>query len=128
MKVVQINVADYGSTGKIMLQIAQKSREEGIEAYTFSRCWKGNPTAAEGHKYFGYFYDNLFHRSAGPIFGLSERLSRIGTKKLVKELTEISPDIIHLHNLHGWFINLPILMKYIKSINYHLEYLNFLYF
>lgn len=114
MKVALINVTNYGSTGKIMLQIAQKCREEGIEAYTFSRKWKDNPDFIEGHRFFGYFYDNLFHRAVGPVLGMGERLSVLGTKKLVKELEAISPDIIHLHNLHGWFVNLPILMKYIK--------------
>ncbi len=115
MKVALINVTNFGSTGKIMLQIAQKCREEGIEAYTFSRRWKDNPSSIEGHRFFGYFYDNLFHRAVGPVIGKGERLSILGTKKLVKELKAISPDIIHLHNLHGWFINLPILMKYIKQ-------------
>ena len=115
MKVASINTVDYGSTGKIMLQIAQTCREDGIEAYTFSRKWNNNSTPCEGHKYFGYFFENVIHRTAGTTLCLTERLSVFGTKQLVKELKRISPDIIHLHNLHGWYINLSILMKYIKK-------------
>lgn len=115
MKVAQVNTVDNGSTGKIMLQIAQKCREDGIEAYTFSRRWMNNPAPAEGHKYFGYIAGNVVHRAVGPVICRGERMSRFGTQRLIKELKAISPDIIHLHNLHGWYINLPILMKYIKQ-------------
>ena len=117
MKVALINVTNYGSTGKIMLQIAQKCREEGIEAYTFSRKWKDNPDFIEGHRFFGYFYDNLFHRAVGPVLGMGERLSVLGTKKLVKELEAISPDIIHLHNIHDHWLNYKILFEYLNTTN-----------
>ena len=41
MKIVEINTVHVGSTGKIMLQIADEARSQGHEAYTFSRAWKG---------------------------------------------------------------------------------------
>lgn len=37
------------------------------------------------------------------------------TKKLIKEIEEYNPDVIHLHNLHGYYINLEILFNYLKT-------------
>lgn len=39
------------------------------------------------------------------------------TKKLIKEIEAYNPDVIHLHNLHGYYINVEILFKYLKSAN-----------
>ena len=37
------------------------------------------------------------------------------TKKLVKIIKEYNPDLIHLHNLHGYYVNIPILFNYLKN-------------
>ena len=39
--VVEINTSDYGSTGNIMLQIADCGEKNGFSVYTVSRKWKG---------------------------------------------------------------------------------------
>jgi glycosyltransferase involved in cell wall biosynthesis len=41
--------------------------------------------------------------------------SRRATIQFIKKLREISPDIIHLHNIHGYFINIEILFDYIRE-------------
>lgn len=117
MKIVEINTVDYGSTGKIMLQIAECARENGYEVYTFSRAWKNNKAPAYGHKYFGTFLDNLLHRILGPFTGREGSFSQRGTRQLLEKLDEIQPDLIHLHNLHGWYINYSLLFDYIKKRN-----------
>lgn len=43
--------------------------------------------------------------------------STTATKRLVDRLKEINPDIIHLHNLHGYFLNYKILFDYLKESN-----------
>lgn len=37
------------------------------------------------------------------------------TRKLIEELERFKPDIIHIHNLHGYYINSEILFDYLKS-------------
>ena len=49
--------------------------------------------------------------------GFEGLFSISATKKLLHILDEIKPDIIHLHNLHGWYINFPLLFNYIKKRN-----------
>ena len=114
MKVVQINSVSYGSTGKIMLNIAETIRENGGTAYTFSGSQRKN-IASDTHRIFGSWAENLVHRGISVITGISERGSSVGTRKLLREIDQISPDILHLHNLHGWYINIPMLFDYIRK-------------
>lgn len=117
MNIVEINTCDYGSTGKIMLRIAKKARENGNIVFTFSRKWIHQPQPSEGHDYFGYFIENALHKILAKVTGFSECFSYFGTKRLINKIKKINPDIIHLHNLHGCYINLPLLFKYIKKNN-----------
>ncbi|MBR2443938.1 MAG: glycosyltransferase [Clostridia bacterium] len=117
MKIVEINTVHYGSTGKIMLQIADLAREQGHEAYTFSRAWSGQALPNEHHTFFGSYLENGIHRFVAPITGNECMYSKAGTKKLIKWLKEIEPDVVHLHNLHGFYINLPLLFGYLKTIS-----------
>ena len=117
MKIVEINTVHYGSTGKIMLQIADLAREQGHEAYTFSRAWSKQALPNENHTFFGSYLENGIHRFVAPITGNECMYSRAGTKKLIKRLKEIEPDVVHLHNLHGFYINLPLLFGYLKTIS-----------
>ncbi len=115
MKIVAINLCHYGSTGRIMLQIADRAREQGHEVYTFSRAWDKQPPAPVGHAFFGTVLDNVIHHTVGPFFGKNEMLSARGTRMLIRRLEEIAPDVIHLHNLHGWYIHVPVLFDYIRK-------------
>lgn len=119
MKIAQINMISYGSTGKIMLQIAETAREHGHEVKTFStvpydKKAKGAPFGGEHHTVFGSKKENRRHYYFGGIFG-NGLFSRKGTKELIKHLRAFQPDVVHLHNLHKFCINLPILFRYLKE-------------
>lgn len=119
MKVAHINMLHFGSTGKIMLGIAEVAREKGDEVWTFSpRYYQRHtrpifPTIA-GHSYFGNSIENMLHLRLAQLSGFHGCFSVIGTRQLVKSLQRISPDIVHLHNLHNWTINLPMLFGYLR--------------
>lgn len=120
MKVAQINMVPYGSTGKIMLQIAETAREYGHDVLCFvtepfSCEGKRKPIEEKGLVYYGSFYENMIHNYLGKLFGLNGRFSYFGTKQLVNKLKEFSPDIVHLHNLHSFCIDLPVLFKYLRE-------------
>lgn len=115
MKIAQINISHYGSTGKIMLQIADQARARGHECKTFSRAWKNQTAPNPDHAFFGSYLSNGLHHAFATITGKNEEYSKKGTKKLVKILENYQPDLLHLHNLHGWFIHLPTLFAYIKK-------------
>lgn len=115
MKVAEINYGIRGSTGSIMLNIADMVRQQGGEAVTFSAP-KDEP-APKCHRYFGTKTENLVHRCFSVFTGISGTGSVRGTKALLAELEVFQPDVLHLHNLHGWFINLPMLFDFIRRHN-----------
>lgn len=120
MRIAQINMIPYGSTGKIMLQIATTAREQGMEArsYTtdlFSIGGKKPRVVAEDLYYYGSFYENMIHNYLGKLLGRNGHYSYFGTQQLIKMLKEFSPDIVHLHNLHCNCIHLPSLFKYLQK-------------
>ena len=42
-------------------------------------------------------------------------VARRATKKLINQIKEYNPDVIHLHNLHGYYINVELLFEYLKK-------------
>lgn len=120
MRIAEINMMHIGSTGKIMLSIAQSAREAGAEAKTFSpryyrRDWKEDFPEIPSHSYFGSRTENMLHLRLSQITGYHGCFSQLGTYRLLRELDRYKPDVIHLHNLHNWTINLPMLFGYIKK-------------
>lgn len=122
MRIAIINMLPYGSTGKIMLQTAQVAREAGhtVRTYATEPFSVNGPTkkvSAPNHHYWGSFRENMFHYCLGSALGRNGCYTKAGTRWLVKELEKFRPDVLHLHNLHSFCINLPILFDYIKKNN-----------
>ena len=120
MRIAQINAVTFGSTGRIMLQIAEQARSHGHEVYTyspypFSKKYQKCPDAPVGHAYFGTWAERRAGNLLGRVFGLDGCYMKRGTKKLVKELRAQKIELLHLHNLHGYCIHLPTLFDYIKK-------------
>lgn len=114
MKVAQINAYNFGSTGKIMLGIAEVSKENGIDAFTFSSSRKAI-SGKMGHYCFDSKFDYMVHMIGAIFLGFETDFSYFATKRLIKRLDQIKPDIIHLHNTHGYYLNHPLFFKYIKK-------------
>lgn len=123
MRIAEINMTDVGSTGRIMLQIAQCARERGHEVKTFSpvpfslrnRSKMEPQKEILGHTYYGDYWTRGIHSILGYGLGLNGLCSVHATAELIRQLKEFSPDVLHLHNLHWWCINLPMLFRYIKK-------------
>ena len=120
MRIAEINMIPYGSTGKIMLQIAETARKAGHEVRTYSTVpFDKKPKQAEieaiDHYTFGSFTENKKHYYLGSLFGSNGLYSKKGTRELIRALMEFKPDIVHLHNLHKFCINLPLLFGYLKK-------------
>ena len=114
MNIASINISDYGSTGRIMLYLSDYARRAGHDSVTYSRNWWGNRIRS-GHFFFGYKTEHLIHHALGIITGMEGTFSFYSTAELIKQLNSFHPDILHLHNLHGWYINLSLLFDYIKQ-------------
>lgn len=114
MKVLEINSVNYGSTGKIMFSIADVAQKEGFTVYTTSGFTK-RKTNRERWFITSHAPAKLFHKYMAMITGYNGCFSVIPTLRLLKRMDKIKPDLIHCHNLHGWFLNLPLFFRYVKK-------------
>ena len=114
MVVYQINVeANFGSTGKIAEALGTMVQQNGGTAFL-----------AHGRKYrsselntykVGNLWSYGFHFLISRLFDGQGRGSYFATKRLVRHLKNTKPDIIHLHNIHGYFINYKVLFTFLKE-------------
>lgn len=119
MRIVQINGGAKGSTGKIMMGIAEVARAQGHEVMCASPITTTNRDAGEDCGYYriGTFNSRRVNVALARITGFNGCFAWLGTYKLLKKIDEFKPDIIHLHNLHDSYINLSMLFSYIKKHN-----------
>ena len=113
MKYVQINAYGYGSTGSIMRNIHKERLRDGDESYI---AWARGPASREPNEYrFGTKFYVYMHAGLHRLFGMGGLMgSKRATEQLVSWLEDIDPDVVHLHNLHGYTIHLPVLFNYLK--------------
>ena len=119
VRIVQINGGAKGSTGKIMTGIAEVARAQGHEVMCASPITTTNRDAGEDCGYYriGTFNSRRLNVALARITGFNGCFAWFETYKLLKKIDEFKPDIIHLHNLHDSYINLPMLFSYIKKHN-----------
>ena len=70
-----------------------------------------------GYYRIGTFNSRRVNVALARITGFNGCFAWFETYKLLKKIDEFKPDIIHLHNLHDSYINLPMLFSYIKKHN-----------
>jgi len=119
VRIVQINGGAKGSTGKIMMGIADVARAQGHEVMCASPITTTNRDAGEDCGYYriGTFNSRRLNVALARITGFNGCFAWFETYKLLKKIDEFKPDIIHLHNLHDSYINLSMLFSYIKKHN-----------
>ncbi len=112
MKIVQINCVPNGSTGHIASDIHRKLLELGYEsffAYGVGQCDLENTYKISN------WFDNHLHIYLSRYTGFHGFFSVFATLKFVKYLKKVKPDLVHLHNIHGYYINVPVLFNYLKK-------------
>ena len=112
-KLIQINTVCNGSTGNIMRQIQIEAQNQGYETISFYGRRKGY--ADLPCEKFGNAVGFWSHVIWNTITDKQGRFSNCITKKMIKRIKEEAPDIIHLHNLHGYYLNYPLLFKYLRE-------------
>ncbi|MCR4831834.1 MAG: glycosyltransferase [Pseudobutyrivibrio sp.] len=116
MKILMINsVCGIRSTGRICTDLAIKLEEQGHEVKI---AYGRENVPAQFERFavrIGSDWDVTCH-------GLKTRLwdgmglgSKSATKKFIEWVKEYNPDVIHLHNIHGYYINIPVLFDYLQT-------------
>lgn len=114
MKVLQINtVCGNGSVGRITVDIShalEKNGDECLIAY-------GRRSAPEGVNAwkFGTNLDMGFHVLSTFFRGEHGFASKLQTRRLIEKIKEYDPDVIQLHNIHGFYLNVEQLFAYLRE-------------
>lgn len=116
MKVLQINsVCGIGSTGRIATDIHNILIKQGHESYI--AFGKDLPRNCNNTIKIGTKFDNYYHVAKTRVFDKHGFGSVQATHRFIEKVKEIDPDIIHLHNIHGYYINIEVLFNYLKEAN-----------
>lgn len=114
MNVAFLNAVAYGSTWRIVESLADALQKEGHRTLTAAGfTWK--KSTREDFVLTSGIVEKTIHTYRARFTGKIGTYSKHATRKLLRRLDEFSPDVIHLHNLHGWYLNLPMLFDYIKK-------------
>lgn len=112
-KLIQINTVCNTSTGKLMGDIQRKADKSGYQTLSIVGRRKVFPDLT--CEKIGNGFSFWIHVAINTVFDRQGYGSYFVTKKIVRRLREEKPDIIHLHNLHGYYLNLPLLFDYLSK-------------
>ena len=115
-----INTVPNGSTGGIMMKDHREHLVAGEESYAF---W-GRGRDAENPNEMKFASDaevklDVFQTR---IDGKAGFHSKVATKRLLARLDEIKPDVVHLHNLHGYYVNVEMLFDWLANHDCNVEW------
>ena len=118
MKLLQINpvIRQNTSTGRIMQEIAELAAQHGWECYiAYSRGRDGIRACNVKTVPVGDKWSVVWHGIMTRLFDRHGLASDRATRNFIKEIERIRPDIIHIHNIHGYFLNYKILFEYLAK-------------
>ena len=113
MKILMINaIFATRSSGRSMQDLADHLKAEGHSVYV------ATPQKYGDSPYFyqiGNTLDHKLHAFYSRLFGKQAYYSKQATKKFLKWVDKIQPDVIHIQVLHGNFINFNLLLRYLAQ-------------
>ena len=120
MKVIEINsVCGTGSTGRIACQIADVVVQNGGDAQVaYGRSYYEKGCNVPSYR-IGSDIDVKLHAGLSRITDRQGFYSKKATIRLVKYIRQYNPDIIHLHNIHGYYLHLPTLFNFLAEYDKH---------
>lgn len=116
MKILQVNVVyKTGSTGRIVYDIHSKLKKDNYDSVV---CYgRGIKIKEEGvYKVSGEFYADC-NKFYAKLCGISYGGCFFSTNRLISVIKKEKPDIVHLHCLNGYFVNIYRLLNWLKNNN-----------
>tara|TARA_R110002153_G_scaffold66028_1_gene176637 strand:- start:22 stop:1239 length:1218 start_codon:yes stop_codon:yes gene_type:complete len=116
-KILQINTTvGYASPGKIANDIGDLLIDTGNESYI---AYGRTPESVSNSNVIriGDNIDNYLHVISTRLLDNHCFSSKNATKKLIAQIEDIKPDLIQIHNLHGYYINIEVLFSYLKNVD-----------
>lgn len=115
MKYLFINsVAGSGSTGRIAADKCRELQKQGHQCVLAYGRWQANCEDIQTYQ-IGTALDYRLHGLQTRLFDRHGFGSKAATKKFLNWAQEYNPDVIWLHNLHGYYINIELLFNWLKQ-------------
>lgn len=113
-RLLQINItANWGSHGKIAENIGKLAMMQGWESVIAYGRW-ANPSQSQLY-HIGSMTDERWHGVAARLLDNQGLMSRGATARLIAFINNYRPTLIHLHNIHGYYLNYPMLFEYLSQ-------------
>lgn len=119
MKKVLVQVSsslNCGAPGRIVEQIGLLAQKRGWDCYVVHGLKYSNPSKLKTIPVESSWGEKV-HTVRSLLLDNHGLNSISATKKLIEKLRLIKPNIVHIHNLHGYFLNYMVLFDYLKEIN-----------
>lgn len=115
-KILQISIeVNSGSVGRIAELIGQKIIDNKWDSYiTYAR--NHLPSKSQTIK-IGSKIDIYWHGIQTRLFDNHCLSSFYSTKKLINQIESINPDIVIIHHIHGYYLNMKVLFNYLLKTN-----------
>ena len=116
MRILQINsVCGVGSTGKIAENLYWEYKKQGFECKIAWGRREGGEIPTQDRIQIGTSKDYLLHALEARFFDDCGFGSRAATRNFLEKVEKFDPDVIHLHNLHGYYINIKYLFRFLSE-------------
>lgn len=113
-KLLQINsVVNKGSTGRIAEGIGKVAIKNGLESFI---AYGRDAGKSESQIFkIGDQYDVYKHVAITRAFDRHGFSGRNSTKKLIQHIADVNPEIVHLHNIHGYYLHIGELFSFLEK-------------
>ena len=114
MKILEVNsVYKYGSTGRIVYDLRDALTKKGHDVIIATgRSFERKELDV---KVIGGNIQRYFDVISARIFDNAGLGLKAPTKKLIKLIKDFNPDVVHLHNIHGYYVNIRVLFEFFKA-------------
>lgn len=114
MKIAQVDVNyNFSSTGKIVVDLVNGLGDLGHSTMV---CFGRAPDTKSDHVHRISSRAEVFLHALGTrVTGLTDYFSPLSTRRLIEYLEHFMPDVVHLHDLHGYYVNIGPVVDYLKA-------------
>ena len=113
MKILQINSVCSGSTGRIAAGVSSVLQEQGHESLLlYGRGGPAQGVASERIENQITFYTHVVYARLTDRQGFA---STLATKSMIRKIEKFSPDLVQMHNLHGYYLDQSVLLPFLAD-------------